>query len=110
MVGWDDDGEGGRFTVELADGRPASLAASNIVLPEGARVVVQGLQAESAQRWNDRWGRVDGYDADAGRVSPATVCPSHECGRLTHSPCCQQYLVSVEEARQLKIRAANVRT
>ena len=110
VVGWDDDGEGGRFTVELADGRPASLAASNIVLPEGARVVVQGLQAESAQRWNDRWGRVDGYDADAGRVSPATVCPSHECGRLIHSPCCQQYLVSVEEARQLKIRAANVRT
>ena len=105
VVGWDDDGEGGRFTVELADGRPASLASSNIVLPEGARVVVRGLQAESAKRWNDRWGRVDGYDADAGRVSPQSRMRSSGSDR-----CCQQYLVSVDEARQLKIRAANVRT
>jgi hypothetical protein len=76
---------GGRFQVELPDGRPASLPVRNVILPRGCRVRVVGLA--SAAQWNDRWGRLESYDAEAER-----------------------YVVAIEEDRLLKIRPDNLRT
>ena len=91
VVGFDEVPEGsedagaGRFRVELADGRPASLPVRNCILPRGSRVWVIGLN--SAAQWNDRWGRVESFDEAAER-----------------------YVVAVEEGRAIKIKPENLRT
>jgi len=56
------------------------------VLKAGTRVVVQGLQAASAQPWNEKLGAVVEFDTEAER-----------------------YLVQVAPETQLKVRPTNVR-
>jgi curved DNA-binding protein CbpA len=77
----------GRFRVELPNGRPASLPVRNIILPNGCRAWVVGLESATAAQWNDRWGKVAGWDGTSER-----------------------YLVAVEDDRLLKIRPDNLRT
>jgi curved DNA-binding protein CbpA len=90
ITGYDEpaaDGSAGRFRVELPDGRPASLPVGNIRLPVGCRVWVIGLENPTAAKWNNRWGKVAGWDVASKR-----------------------YLVAVEDDRLLKIRPNNLRT
>jgi len=74
-------GEGDESTVRAKLGDPEGP-----VLKADTRIVVHGLQAESAQQWNDRIGKVLEYDQAAER-----------------------YLVQVAAGSQLKIRPGNLR-
>jgi len=69
---------------ERRRGHLASTAS--LVLLSGARVVVHGLQAESARRWNDQLGEVVEFDEVAGR-----------------------YVIQMSPSAQLKIKPANMR-
>jgi len=57
-----------------------------LVLLAGARVMVHGLQSESAQQWNEHMGAIVEFDEAAGR-----------------------YLVQVSATAQLKLRPQNLR-
>jgi len=61
------DPEKGRYTVSLQSGAPISLSPANLILPEGTRAVVQGLQSESAAVYNEKRGLIERYDAQAER-------------------------------------------
>lgn len=65
--------------VRLQDGQ-------RVLLKSGARVVVQGLQSESAKQWNEQIGKVVEFDETVGR-----------------------YLVEVAPGTQLKIKPDNFR-
>mmetsp|Transcript_65680 Transcript_65680/g.172105 ORF Transcript_65680/g.172105 Transcript_65680/m.172105 type:complete len:343 (+) Transcript_65680:69-1097(+) len=60
--------------------------ADGPVLPAGAVVAVQGLQAESAKKYNEQTATIVEYDAEAGR-----------------------YLIQVTPSAQIKVKAANIR-
>mmetsp|Transcript_5067 Transcript_5067/g.16315 ORF Transcript_5067/g.16315 Transcript_5067/m.16315 type:complete len:339 (-) Transcript_5067:15-1031(-) len=86
----DFDASTGEFTLEREDGQEPSRAklgdSLGPLLKAETRVVVQGLQAESAKQWNEHVGRVLEYDEAAER-----------------------YLVQVAADAQLKIRPGNMR-
>merc|ERR1719174_354461 len=80
------DPEKGRYTVVLQSGAAISLAPANLILPEGTRAVVTGLQSESAAVFNEKRGLIESYDAQAER-----------------------YQVKVSDDKALKIKLENVR-
>jgi len=86
----DFDAESGEFTMAQEDGTllPRGKLGDLLgpLLKPETRVVVHGLQAESAKQWNEQVGKVLEYDGAAER-----------------------YLVQVAPDAQLKVRPGNVR-
>jgi phage baseplate assembly protein gpV len=80
------DPEKGRYTVILSSGAGISLSPSNLILPEGTKAVVQGLQSEAAAVYNEKRGLIESYDAQAER-----------------------YQVKVSDDKSLKIKLENLR-
>jgi uncharacterized protein YbbC (DUF1343 family) len=80
------DPEKGKYTVMLQSGAAISLSPSNLILPEGTRCVVTGLQSDAAKVYNDKRGLIESYDQQAER-----------------------YQVKVSDDKSLKIKLENAR-
>jgi len=61
------DAERDRYHADIAGVGRASLQLSNLILPAGTRGRVHGLTSDSGSKWNDKVGKVMGFDAEAGR-------------------------------------------
>ena len=79
------DAERGRYHVRLGRDETVSLRLPQLVLPPGARVLIEGLTASSYYRFNGRIGAVVSHDAADGR-----------------------YSVQLSDAHELRVRRENV--
>ena len=61
------DAERDRYHADIAGIGRASLQLTNLILPAGTRGRVHGLTSDSGSKWNDKVGKVMGFDAEAGR-------------------------------------------
>ena len=79
VEGWDTDSK--RYEVcLLADKRRLKLQPKNVLLPEGARVCIDGLQG--AAHYNGILGKVRDFDCDSGRYEIEYVKEDGELGVL----------------------------
>lgn len=59
--------ENDRYQVKLGSDGVAALKPANVILPNGTRVKVSGLN--SAAQYNGRWGQVESFDSSSGRYN-----------------------------------------
>jgi len=85
VVGY--DAEKDRYHADIAGiGQRASLQIVNLILPKGTRGRVHGLTSDSGSKWNDKVGKVLGFEAESGR-----------------------YLVQMTTDEQLRIKPQNLK-
>jgi len=75
--------ENDRYQVKLSDG-VAALKPSNVVLPNGTRVKISGLNSQP--QYNGKWGQIESFDSDSGRYNVKTA---GEKILALKSDCCQ---------------------
>lgn len=84
VVAYDHDAD--RYHVRLSEDKFYAIAAGNVIVPDGTRVVITGLESESARIHNGKRAQVLSYDPASGR-----------------------YEVKLSEATHLRLRRAHVR-
>ena len=65
------------------EGKCASLAPANVILPNGTCAVLDGL---SQAQYNGKWAQIKSFDREAGR-----------------------YAVDLDDGKQLKVKLENIR-
>lgn len=71
---WDEDRRRYHVKLQGEDGM-AALQPQNLILPEGTRARVVGLQSQS--RWNTKVGKITGFDRSKGRYTVQMTDEQH---------------------------------